>query len=150
MCRCGTLTRVGHTIDNKCRELRLSWALRLVEHFFCDFFRNRKISWALQLNGKDFLPCLQVFYDFPEFVGIIYHIHNAVPFRNRERITFDHLVSMKKLNEKAIVRVMRDSQELELSIILQPVSFIYIYWTTLYYATPTKLYRLIENLFSSF
>jgi hypothetical protein len=61
---------------------------------------------------------------FPEFIGIIYHIFNAVPFRNRERITFDHLVSMKKLNEKAVVRVMRDGQELELSIILRPVSFI--------------------------
>jgi len=33
---------------------------------------------------------------------------------------------MKKLNEKAVVRVMRDGQELELSIILKPVSFIYI------------------------
>jgi hypothetical protein len=63
---------------------------------------------------------------FPEFIGIIYYIFNAVPFRNRERITFDHLVSMKKLNEKAVVRVMRDGQELELSIILRPVSFIYI------------------------
>ncbi|WVZ15431.1 hypothetical protein V8G54_012997 [Vigna mungo] len=38
-----------------------------------------------------------------------------------ERITFDHLVSMKKPNEKAIVRVLRDGQEHELSIILQPI-----------------------------
>lgn len=56
----------------------------------------------------------------------VYITSDAVPFRNRERITFDHLVSMKKLNEKAVVRVLRDSQEIELSITLQPVSFIYI------------------------
>jgi len=50
-------------------------------------------------------------------------MYTAVPFRNRERITFDHLVSMKKTNEKALVRILRDGQEQELSIILQPVSY---------------------------
>lgn len=52
-----------------------------------------------------------------------YDMYTAVPFRNRERITFDHLVSMKKPNEKALVRVLRDGQEHELSSILQPVSY---------------------------
>ncbi|KAL2645540.1 hypothetical protein AAZV13_05G000400 [Glycine max] len=50
-----------------------------------------------------------------------YDMYTAVPFRNRERITFDHLVSMKKPNEKALVRVLRDGQEHELSSILQPI-----------------------------
>ncbi|MCH84430.1 protease Do-like 10 mitochondrial-like, partial [Trifolium medium] len=55
------------------------------------------------------------------FDGVPIANDGTVPFRNRERITFDHLVSMKKLNEKAVVRVMRDGQELELSIILRPI-----------------------------
>lgn len=55
------------------------------------------------------------------FDGVPIANDGTVPFRNRERITFDHLVSMKKLNEKAVVRVMRDGQELELSITLQPI-----------------------------
>uniref|UniRef100_A0A7N0R8U0 Protease Do-like 10, mitochondrial n=1 Tax=Kalanchoe fedtschenkoi TaxID=63787 RepID=A0A7N0R8U0_KALFE len=45
----------------------------------------------------------------------------TVPFRNRERITFDHLVSMKKPNEKAKLKVLRDGQEQDLSVTLQPL-----------------------------
>ncbi|KAL9324645.1 hypothetical protein ACSQ67_009502 [Phaseolus vulgaris] len=55
------------------------------------------------------------------FDGVLLANDGTVPFRNRERITFDHLVSMKKPNEKAIVRVLRDGQEHELSIILRPI-----------------------------
>ncbi|KAI5442232.1 protease Do-like 10, mitochondrial [Lathyrus oleraceus] len=55
------------------------------------------------------------------FDGVPIANDGTVPFRNRERITFDHLVSMKKLNENAVVRVLRDGQEIELSIILQPI-----------------------------
>ncbi|KAL5079935.1 hypothetical protein RYX36_008356 [Vicia faba] len=55
------------------------------------------------------------------FDGVSIANDGTVPFRNRERITFDHLVSMKKLNEKAVVKVLRDGQEIELSIILQPI-----------------------------
>ncbi|KAJ1442534.1 Peptidase S1C [Sesbania bispinosa] len=55
------------------------------------------------------------------FDGVPIANDGTVPFRNRERITFDHLVSMKQPNEKAIVRVLRDGQELELNIILQPI-----------------------------
>ncbi|XP_027358738.1 protease Do-like 10, mitochondrial [Abrus precatorius] len=55
------------------------------------------------------------------FDGVPIANDGTVPFRNRERITFDHLVSMKKPNEKAIVRVLRDGQEHELSIILQHI-----------------------------
>ncbi|XP_076885903.1 protease Do-like 10, mitochondrial [Bidens hawaiensis] len=45
----------------------------------------------------------------------------TVPFRNRERITFDHLVSMKKPNETAIVKILRDGEELELTVTLRPL-----------------------------
>ncbi|RZB89952.1 Protease Do-like 10, mitochondrial isoform B [Glycine soja] len=55
------------------------------------------------------------------FDGVPIANDGTVPFRNRERITFDHLVSMKKTNEKALVRILRDGQEQELSIILQPI-----------------------------
>ncbi|XP_027924873.1 protease Do-like 10, mitochondrial isoform X2 [Vigna unguiculata] len=55
------------------------------------------------------------------FDGVLLANDGTVPFRNRERITFDHLVSMKKPNEKAVVRVLRDGQEHDLSIILQPI-----------------------------
>ncbi|CAK7326008.1 unnamed protein product [Dovyalis caffra] len=52
-------------------------------------------------------------------------VHEAkaiiVPFRNRERITFDHLVSMKKPNETASVRVLRGGEEHEFSITLRPL-----------------------------
>uniref|UniRef100_A0A803QMT0 Protease Do-like PDZ domain-containing protein n=1 Tax=Cannabis sativa TaxID=3483 RepID=A0A803QMT0_CANSA len=44
-----------------------------------------------------------------------------VSFRNRERITFDHLVSMKKPNETALIRVLRSGEEQEFSIILRPL-----------------------------
>ncbi|XP_057962317.1 protease Do-like 10, mitochondrial [Malania oleifera] len=45
----------------------------------------------------------------------------TVPFRNRERITFDHLVSMKKPNERAKIRVLRDGKVFEFSMILRPL-----------------------------
>ena len=56
------------------------------------------------------------------FQGCKCRFHIAVPFRNRERITFDHLASMKKPNETALIRVLRDGKENEFSITLQPVS----------------------------
>lgn len=46
----------------------------------------------------------------------------VVPFRNRERIPFDHLVSMKKVNEKAELKVLRDGKEYDFLINVQPVS----------------------------
>lgn len=56
---------------------------------------------------------------------ILWHaVVNAVPFRNRERITFDHLVSMKKPGETAIIKVLRDGVEHEFTILLRPVSVI--------------------------
>ncbi|KAK6156434.1 hypothetical protein DH2020_010682 [Rehmannia glutinosa] len=45
----------------------------------------------------------------------------SVPFRNRERITFDHLVSMKKPNDTAQVKVLRDGEELEFTVTLRPL-----------------------------
>jgi S1-C subfamily serine protease len=45
----------------------------------------------------------------------------AVPFRNRERITFDHLVSMKKPEETSVIKVLRDGKEHELTVTLRPV-----------------------------
>lgn len=51
-----------------------------------------------------------------------YCLQYAVPFRNRERITFDHLASMKKPDETALIRVLRDGKECEFNITLRPVS----------------------------
>lgn len=45
----------------------------------------------------------------------------TVHFRNRERITFDHLVSMKKPNEIAAVKVLRNGEEHEFTITLRPL-----------------------------
>ncbi|KDP32493.1 hypothetical protein JCGZ_13418 [Jatropha curcas] len=45
----------------------------------------------------------------------------TVPFRNRERITFDHLVSMKKPNETALLRIFREGKEHEFSITVRPL-----------------------------
>ena len=55
---------------------------------------------------------------------MLYAVIFAVPFRNRERITFDHLVSMKKPGETALLRVLRDGAEQDLSVTLQPVSVV--------------------------
>lgn len=48
----------------------------------------------------------------------------AVPFRNRERILFDHLVSMKKPGETALLHVLRDGKEHQINVSLQPVSLL--------------------------
>ncbi|KAH9746912.1 hypothetical protein WN944_011715 [Citrus x changshan-huyou] len=55
------------------------------------------------------------------FDGVPIANDGTVAFRNRERITFDHLVSMKKPNEKSLVRVLRDGKEHEFSITLRPL-----------------------------
>ncbi|KAH7569773.1 hypothetical protein JRO89_XS06G0264700 [Xanthoceras sorbifolium] len=55
------------------------------------------------------------------FDGVPIANDGTVPFRNRERITFDHLVSIKKPNEKASVKVLRDGKEQEFSITLRPL-----------------------------
>ncbi|GER51325.1 DegP protease 10 [Striga asiatica] len=55
------------------------------------------------------------------FDGVPIANDGSVPFRNRERIIFDHLISMKKPNDTALVRVLRDGRELEFSITLRPL-----------------------------
>ncbi|KAK1557684.1 hypothetical protein Q3G72_029544 [Acer saccharum] len=55
------------------------------------------------------------------FDGVPIANDGTVPFRNRERITFDHLVSMKKPNEKALVKVLRDGKVHEFNITLRPL-----------------------------
>ncbi|XP_054809742.1 protease Do-like 10, mitochondrial isoform X2 [Prosopis cineraria] len=55
------------------------------------------------------------------FDGVPIANDGTVAFRNRERITFDHLVSMKQPNEKAVVKVLRNGEEHEFSIILRPL-----------------------------
>ncbi|PKA61591.1 Protease Do-like 10, mitochondrial [Apostasia shenzhenica] len=55
------------------------------------------------------------------FDGVPIANDGTVPFRNRERITFDHLVSMKKPEEKALLKVLRDGWEHEFSICLRPL-----------------------------
>ncbi|TVU01073.1 hypothetical protein EJB05_53484 [Eragrostis curvula] len=56
-----------------------------------------------------------------EFDGVPIANDGTVPFRNRERITFDHLVSMKKPGETAVLKVHRDGKEQELSVTLRPL-----------------------------
>ncbi|KAK9159384.1 hypothetical protein Syun_005725 [Stephania yunnanensis] len=55
------------------------------------------------------------------FDGVPIANDGTVPFRNRERITFDHLVSMKKPNETARVTVLRDGAVREFIITLRPL-----------------------------
>ncbi|KAJ7973654.1 Protease Do-like [Quillaja saponaria] len=55
------------------------------------------------------------------FDGVPIANDGTVPFRNRERITFDHLVTMKKPNETAMIRILRNAEEHELSITLRPL-----------------------------
>ncbi|WRX23812.1 PDZ domain - like 6 [Theobroma cacao] len=56
-----------------------------------------------------------------EFDGVPIANDGTVPFRNRERITFDHLVSMKKPNETALVKVLRNGEEHAFTITLRPL-----------------------------
>ncbi|XP_010027457.2 protease Do-like 10, mitochondrial [Eucalyptus grandis] len=55
------------------------------------------------------------------FDGVPVANDGTIPFRNRERITFDHLASMKKPNETALIRVLRDGEVKEFSIALRPL-----------------------------
>ncbi|KAM0903872.1 hypothetical protein ACQ4PT_018397 [Festuca glaucescens] len=56
-----------------------------------------------------------------EFDGVPIANDGTVPFRNRERITFDHLVSMKKPEETSVIKVLRDGKEHELTVTLRPL-----------------------------
>ncbi|GAV81916.1 Trypsin domain-containing protein/PDZ_2 domain-containing protein [Cephalotus follicularis] len=55
------------------------------------------------------------------FDGVPIANDGTVPFRNRERITFDHLVSMKKSNETASLRVLRGGEEHDFIVTLRPL-----------------------------
>lgn len=55
------------------------------------------------------------------FDGVPIANDGSVPFRNRERITFDHLVSMKKPNDTAQIKVWRDGKEHEFTVSLSPL-----------------------------
>ncbi|VFQ92670.1 unnamed protein product [Cuscuta campestris] len=55
------------------------------------------------------------------FDGVPIANDGTITFRNNERITFDHLVSMKKPNETAEVRVLRNGEELQFCIKLFPL-----------------------------
>ncbi|XP_065876030.1 protease Do-like 10, mitochondrial isoform X2 [Euphorbia lathyris] len=55
------------------------------------------------------------------FDGVPIANDGTVPFRNRERITFDHLVSMKKPDETALIRILRDGDVQELKITCRPL-----------------------------
>ncbi|XP_057470887.1 protease Do-like 10, mitochondrial isoform X1 [Actinidia eriantha] len=55
------------------------------------------------------------------FDGVPIANDGTVPFRSRERITFDHLVSMKIPNETANVKVLRNGEEHEFNISLRPL-----------------------------
>ncbi|CAA7055811.1 unnamed protein product [Microthlaspi erraticum] len=55
------------------------------------------------------------------FDGVPIANDGTVHFRNKERITFDHLVSMKKPDETALLKVLREGKEHEFSITLRPL-----------------------------
>ncbi|XP_051140152.1 protease Do-like 10, mitochondrial [Andrographis paniculata] len=55
------------------------------------------------------------------FDGVPIANDGSVPFRNRERITFDHLVSMKKPNDTCRLKVLRDGKEHEFIVTLHPL-----------------------------
>eukprot|EP00249_Psilotum_nudum_P019192 c27134_g1_i1 orf=414-2402(-) len=55
------------------------------------------------------------------FDGITIANDGTVHFRNRERILFDHLVSMKKSGETGLLRILRDGQQLEFLVKLGPI-----------------------------
>ncbi|KAI6698383.1 hypothetical protein NL676_018502 [Syzygium grande] len=55
------------------------------------------------------------------FDGVPVANDGTIPFRNRERIAFDHLASMKKPNETALIKVLRDGKQNEFSITLRPL-----------------------------
>ncbi|CAA7049087.1 unnamed protein product [Microthlaspi erraticum] len=46
---------------------------------------------------------------------------STVPFRKQERVTFTHLVSMKKLCETVLLKVLRDGKEHEFNISVKPI-----------------------------
>ncbi|KAJ7553535.1 hypothetical protein O6H91_06G102300 [Diphasiastrum complanatum] len=56
-----------------------------------------------------------------EFDGIPIANDGTVNFRNRERITFDHYVSMKKAGEHAMLKVFREGQEVHHKVKLGPL-----------------------------
>ncbi|KAK9141420.1 hypothetical protein Scep_011101 [Stephania cephalantha] len=72
------------------------------------------------------------------FDGVPIANDGTVPFRNRERITFDHLVSMKKPNETARVTVLRDGAVREFIIILRP-PYLHEYGDDWYNTSPRRL-----------
>ncbi|CAN4126694.1 unnamed protein product [Withania somnifera] len=55
------------------------------------------------------------------FDGVPVANEGTVPCRNRERITFDHLVSMKKPNETAELKVLRNGEVHDFNVTLHPV-----------------------------
>lgn len=55
------------------------------------------------------------------FDGVPIANDGTVHFRNRERITFDHLVSMKKADATGVVKVLRDGVQHEFHIKLGPL-----------------------------
>lgn len=48
----------------------------------------------------------------------------TVPFRKQDRVSFKHLVSMKKSCDTASFKVLREGKEHEFNISLKPVSVI--------------------------
>ncbi|KAG6557603.1 hypothetical protein Mapa_000880 [Marchantia paleacea] len=55
------------------------------------------------------------------FDGVPIANDGTVHFRNRERISFDHLVSMKKAGETAKLTVMRDGRTMDVDVKLAPL-----------------------------
>ncbi|CAN8238252.1 unnamed protein product [Cochlearia groenlandica] len=53
--------------------------------------------------------------------GVSIENDSTIPFRNQERVSFKHLVSMKKQSETALIKVLREGKEHEFNISLKPV-----------------------------
>ncbi|KAI4304173.1 hypothetical protein MLD38_039723 [Melastoma candidum] len=56
------------------------------------------------------------------FDGVPIANDGTVPFRNRERLTLDHLESMKKPGDTALLHVLRDGVEHEFSVVIRPLT----------------------------
>ncbi|KAG2307298.1 hypothetical protein Bca52824_027046 [Brassica carinata] len=84
----------------------------------CQPMENAQIRGIYQMNAHRILNKEDVILAFD---GVPIGNDGTVPLRKKERITFDHMVSMKKPDETALVKVLREGKEHEFSITLRPL-----------------------------
>lgn len=71
-----------------------------------------------------------ILYHIDEFSQCVLH---AVPFRKKERINFEHLVTLKKSGEAVLLKVLRKGKEQEFNIIVRHVSHLALYRHVFFY-----------------